>query len=588
MASSNLALGAIEIYTTCLRGYTIVTAALTESDDQQLLYQRMRTQRARLTVWGENWGIDPHTAAASRHHPRYSSTGKLQSHLESGIRTGNEILDTLNAIADLFVNGRVLHDAYGLAKIAEAQERRELRDPDVADIALNGISRLPMSKLRLDKNRLAIDYLGHCRWIIHDPSRFEILLERLRHHTDDLYNLSPPQSREMMDRALVAELLAGHSHVQTLLHIHNAAADDAADRSPPTKGFFSDSYMTLSQAAKLRARAHIDPFLRRRLIRPPTVLVREDFVLHPTTTWNASNSACLATTAHLPERLVLIEFSSYLVAKRPQRRLEDSIHSLAELLAASSKPAEFRLLPCSGYFHDATHGRYGFVYDLPSYLRPSTPSSSLSLRRPTTLHSLLHALRDPIDLGARFTLAKQLLATLHIIHACGFTHKNIRPSSILFLAAESSDRKGPSKSRRVALNKPFLMGWGVNVEEPDKAHEREKDLYSHPTRLRYPARPYIPAFDIFALGVVLLEIGLWQSADSFAAEITDFSTEEFRNVLRKRVVPDLRSQCGAVYEGVVQQCLGISGEEGRDLKEEREMEKMLVWDLMRGLWGCSA
>jgi len=154
MPASTLALGVIEIYTTCLRGYTIVTAALAAPDDQQLLYQRMRTQRARLTVWGEHWGIDPHTAAASGRHPRYASAGKLQSHLESGIRIGNEILDTLNCIADLFVNGRALHDVYGLAKIAEANDRSELRDPDVADIALNGINRLPMSKLRLDKNRL--------------------------------------------------------------------------------------------------------------------------------------------------------------------------------------------------------------------------------------------------------------------------------------------------------------------------------------------------------------------------------------------------------------------------------------------------
>ena len=133
------------------------------------------------------------------------------------------------------------------------------------------------------------------------------------------------------------------------------------------------------------------------------------------------------------------------------------------------------------------------------------------------------------------------------------------------------------------------MGWGINAEEPDGAHEREKAMYSHPSHLRHPGRPYIPAFDIFSLGLVLLEIGLWQSIDSLTAEITDFSTEEFRGFLRKRVVPDLRSQCGAIYEGVVQQCLGITWGEGRDPKEEEmEMEKMLVWDLMRGLWGCNA
>ena len=119
---AELALGVIEIFSTCISGYAIVTDALSVSEDQQLLFQRMRTQRARLVVWGENWGIDEHTAAAERRHSRYSGVNKLREHLASGPAIGIQILDALNGIAELFVDAKRLQTAYGLVKLHEAED----------------------------------------------------------------------------------------------------------------------------------------------------------------------------------------------------------------------------------------------------------------------------------------------------------------------------------------------------------------------------------------------------------------------------------------------------------------------------------
>lgn len=121
---AELALGIIEIFSTCVKSYIILTEALQVTEEQQLLYNRIAIQRARLIVWGENWGIDEHTADDERRNARYSGVELLQAHLKSGPRIGPEILDALNGIAELMVNQNRLVAEYGLSKVVEAKDMR--------------------------------------------------------------------------------------------------------------------------------------------------------------------------------------------------------------------------------------------------------------------------------------------------------------------------------------------------------------------------------------------------------------------------------------------------------------------------------
>lgn len=120
---ADLALGIIEIFSTCVKAYVILTDALRCPEEQQNLFHRTACQRARLVVWGENWGIDEHTADEEKRNARYSGVELLQAHLRSGPRIGSEILDALNGIAELLVNQNRLIAEYGIVKLAEAREK---------------------------------------------------------------------------------------------------------------------------------------------------------------------------------------------------------------------------------------------------------------------------------------------------------------------------------------------------------------------------------------------------------------------------------------------------------------------------------
>ena len=96
------------------------------------------------------------------------------------------------------------------------------------------------------------------------------------------------------------------------------------------------------------------------------------------------------------------------------------------------------------------------------------------------------------------------------------------------------------------------------------------DFYKHPDKAAKPARRFRHSYDIYSMGLVLLEIGLWQSLQKFESE-TWTDAYAFRRFVLERLVPDLWGQCGSIYGGVVKDYLTMStdisleDEEGRRL-----------------------
>ena len=85
----------------------------------------------------------------------------------------------------------------------------------------------------------------------------------------------------------------------------------------------------------------------------------------------------------------------------------------------------------------------------------------------------------------------------------------------------------------------------------------------------------------YSLGTVLLEIGLWQSLETFETE--DESAWEFRDRLVGLATRELPGQVGQIYARVVQECLRTS----RDDKDEDTQEK-LCWQVVSMLDQCVA
>jgi hypothetical protein len=83
-------------------------------------------------------------------------------------------------------------------------------------------------------------------------------------------------------------------------------------------------------------------------------------------------------------------------------------------------------------------------------------------------------------------------------------------------------------------------------------------------------KPYCKSFDIYSLGLVLLEIGLWKVLQLYYKP--HYSAERFRDkVVIQNLVPNLNSKTGRLYRDVVERCIfakeDLSGQEASQLME---------------------
>ncbi|KAI1196437.1 hypothetical protein F5X97DRAFT_305072 [Nemania serpens] len=176
-------------------------------------------------------------------------------------------------------------------------------------------------------------------------------------------------------------------------------------------------------------------------------------------------------------------------------------------------------LQCLGYKDQAEEHRFVFVHQLPL----SVESGGEAL---ITLHELINKVdsrtRQPFkpSLGSRFGIAHCLALTLLNVHSSRWIHKNIRSSGVLLFQEAESGGIEPfdlnPAHQRATKTLAFLGDWGYarpigGVTEMRGNFEVESNLYRHPDRQGVPNREFSRKYDIYALGVVLLEIGMWRT-----------------------------------------------------------------------------
>lgn len=181
-------------------------------------------------------------------------------------------------------------------------------------------------------------------------------------------------------------------------------------------------------------------------------------------------------------------------------RTSKSIQDLGEILKQSDA-STFGLLSCLGIYYQppssatAHRPKFNMLFTLPD-----------GLRNPVSLRSLLRRKDTEFSMNERLNLAIGLAKSLMFVHNSKFVHKNIRPETVIVFADNESK-----------LGKCYLMGFeqfrpadGWTRRKGDARLERH--VYRHPSRQGlYPENDYVMQHDIYSLGVVLLELGLWAS-----------------------------------------------------------------------------
>ncbi|CAG5159326.1 uncharacterized protein ALTATR162_LOCUS5529 [Alternaria atra] len=211
---------------------------------------------------------------------------------------------------------------------------------------------------------------------------------------------------------------------------------------------------------------------------------------------------------------------------------------------------QLHTLSCMGFIDDPLNKRSLIVYRAPQ----SHPWAS----NPPSLHDLIS--KGPTvrpSIGSRFLIARALTSTLLESHASGWVHGNVQSRSIAMIPRSLND---------LELS-PFFVGWGV-LQPLDATHfALEPNLYRHHDRFGRPSSEYSNEHEIYSLGVVLLELGLWRTmAKVFARRIEKFpifgivQQQDLFNRVHNATLDwansiDIEREMGKAYAQVVLKCL---------------------------------
>ena len=173
-------------------------------------------------------------------------------------------------------------------------------------------------------------------------------------------------------------------------------------------------------------------------------------------------------------------------------------------------PQLMSILPSPGIICDKSQddGFFELLYNVPSSYT----------KKPRSLRDLLmsSAAREKdgsflIPLNYRVRLANRIAIAVLYLHSGHFVHKRIKPENILIFETDD-ENTFPS-----IIGYPFLVGFDRSrAEAGDTTEEGDvviaNCIYQHPERWGIKAHHrFRMLHDVYSLGVVLLEIGLWKS-----------------------------------------------------------------------------
>ncbi|KAF2677420.1 hypothetical protein K458DRAFT_423913 [Lentithecium fluviatile CBS 122367] len=269
------------------------------------------------------------------------------------------------------------------------------------------------------------------------------------------------------------------------------------------------------------------------------------------------------------ETPILVEYATYDPAYRftevppPTDRLETLLSILAKLAIDQSFHGT---LACLGYFEDPAQPRFGLVFELPSFVYSGASDSHKPVEelRPVTLLSVLQTGSKSLHnsnsatppLEDRFRLAFTLGLTFSKIHGGDFVHKDVNSSNILVFR-KNKRQSANSRALQFALRSPVICSFDLFSEydiEPTNTMP-PLNIYRHPEDPKFTgekAKPYGPQFDLYSLGLILLEVGLWQPlADLWKPKYT---LADFKQRVEDVYIRRLASKCGTAYMQVVREC----------------------------------
>ncbi|KAF2460854.1 prion-inhibition and propagation-domain-containing protein [Lineolata rhizophorae] len=598
-----------QLFDGCIKGYRVFSTASNLGRDSERLVCKIRIEETRLWVWGSQLGVadgkfETRLAAAATAAGAWGHEGMRDLAAEILTQLFNTIMDC-NKLQDRYglreeAPGSVDRDAY--MQWAEVKSRPP-PTPASASVATTAPSPSLMAKMRRGS-----EWKLRARWVIADKEKFGEFLEDLQYYNDRLEKLFPPTGLATLQRTWANELLVtAQRDVENLQFLESAS---------------QGRYPGLSTMANLkRLRINLDALQPWR-IKPA---LPDGLGLHAgkrvQALYQRPVNAVVADGAVSEDIPVLVDWIPY----DPDMELDSRLHlyqrvdNLARMLhSCSARHPDLFTLDCVGYVDDTATHRYGILH-----LEPRAHVST----SPRPFQSLAALIEDNTkrtpDLDVRFQLAHKLAVALWAFHSLDWLHKSFCSPNIIFFSDASgtgtgtgtgatATRAGGKSPEHHDLSTPYVLGFesarpdglvemtydpkssggvippghvsdtnlsatgttGTSSSAPGGIGAAalpdnfNTDLYRHPSSLGVWRQPFRKAFDVYALGLLLLEIGLWKSVR--VVHKARYAPATFRDKVSQALVPALGSKTGSVYRGVVERCLGYDEEEGEGSGEGEE------------------
>ncbi|KAI8208408.1 hypothetical protein K4K52_001393 [Colletotrichum sp. SAR 10_76] len=295
---------------------------------------------------------------------------------------------------------------------------------------------------------------------------------------------------------------------------------------------------------------------------------------------------CEDAEARASKARILVEFKQ--IATQPEADvIRKTVQPMKELygpqLARFLRTAgehDFRTLPLNSYAWNAEKTQYMFLFDYPPKTSDRTPKSLNDFIQSSELEP-----KYKLELKQRFFVAQTMAHAIGAFHSDGWLHKSIKSHAVKFFFLPDG--------RKCDFANPYLTDFefsrpiaGITRLAP-QAIDLDNDVYRHPDRHGLPTTSFSKMHDIYSLGVVLLEIGLWQTARQIHDEVIEYEREgdgiaslkpqEIKKAFLQDARERLAHRMGTSYQEAVIECLNGDWDELTDSRDfAKEFYKRIV------------
>ncbi|KAF5671116.1 hypothetical protein FDENT_11000 [Fusarium denticulatum] len=279
--------------------------------------------------------------------------------------------------------------------------------------------------------------------------------------------------------------------------------------------------------------------------------------------------------ATMNQKTVIVEFKQHNLAYSVgyMNDFEYDVAALARLLSGTD-PLLCRTLKGEGYFYQPSRSAFGFIYQVPELAvipddatRPTTLLDLIATTRPApSKPGGIELIPPKHPLEQRFELARKITSAVMYVHVMQYVHKFIQTSNIVMFARNDPSTANTEQFPKV-LGEPFLCGFETSRYDRSASDYGQYDvawdydIYRHPKRQGlHPQSRYTMNHDLYSLGVVLLELGLWRPLRVMGSRNPGSTSGSVKDHLKKLAMTGLPCMMGTKYRDVVLFCLDIDGD----------------------------